>query len=299
MLKAKIKITILILIGLLAINGFVIAADTKLINPKIKNSQPYSEAVIDLTNTHRKSLGLSDLTINPRLNQAAVNKANDMLKRGYFSHTSPDGQKFSQWIKDIDYEYFYVGENLAIDFDEPQEAFDAWLKSEKHRQNIERTEFQEIGVASLKGKFQNHETWVIVQLFGTRVLGENELSLGSNSYSLAGNYFYEADKTNWSAFNYTLNFLCLFLLAYIFYLFKQNKKLPQSAEAQHFDMLYFTAQSAKLKTPWPERFDNTQKYLKSENLNTSARTSKQNNRLPKMPTTRITIEANQLHCRKN
>lgn len=135
-----------------------------------------TEEIVQLTNTYRQGLGLNSLSVNPRLTQAAIDRARDILAKQYFNHVSPDGRKFSDWVKDVGYKYFYVGENLAIDFNNSQEVFEAWLKSDGHRQNLERPEYQEIGVASLQGEFNNRPTAVVVQLFGSRVLGATELA---------------------------------------------------------------------------------------------------------------------------
>ncbi|MFA6228326.1 MAG: CAP domain-containing protein [Patescibacteria group bacterium] len=146
-----------------------------------------AQEIVQLTNTYRQSLELNDLSVNPRLTQAAIDRAKDILAKQYFGHISPDGKKFSDWVKDTGYKYFYVGENLAIDFNNSQEVFEAWLKSDGHRQNLERGEYQEIGVASLRGEFKNQPTSVVVQLFGSRVLGANELNLPNTAG--ADNYF--------------------------------------------------------------------------------------------------------------
>lgn len=137
--------------------------------------------LVELTNEYRLESGLQPLTVNPRLTQAAVNKAKDILAKQYFNHTSPDGRKFSDWIKDVNYDYFYVGENLAIDFTKPQDIFTAWLNSPKHKENIIRPEFQEIGIADISGEFENHPTQIVVQLFGSRVLGVSETSTPSST----------------------------------------------------------------------------------------------------------------------
>jgi len=160
------------------------------------NGYEAASELIRLTNAYRKRLGLSELAVNPRLTQAAINKANDLLAKQYFSHTSPEGHRFSDWVKDVNYAYFYVGENLAMDFDTPQEIFDAWIKSEKHRENIERPEFQEIGIADLRGKFDNQETSMVVQLFGSRVLSVSELSEATASPNMIDNYFGSISDSN-------------------------------------------------------------------------------------------------------
>lgn len=147
------------------------------IYPKIisaDNLEISAQELIQMTNNYRESLGLNALKVNPRLTQAAVNKARDLLAKQYFNHTSPDGKKFSDWIKEVNYKYFYVGENLAIDFDNNQNLFGAWLDSPTHQDNIIKSQYQEIGLAVLKGKLNNQPTTVVVQLFGTRILGEAE-----------------------------------------------------------------------------------------------------------------------------
>jgi len=125
--------------------------------------------LVKLTNDYRIKNDLPPLAVNARLVQAAVNKAKDMLSQGYFDHTSPQGKKFSEWIKEVGYQYFYVGENLAIDYDTAAEIFNAWINSPSHRENILRPQFQEIGIAALRGKFKNRPTLAVVQLFGTRI----------------------------------------------------------------------------------------------------------------------------------
>ncbi|MEK7167975.1 MAG: CAP domain-containing protein, partial [Patescibacteria group bacterium] len=122
--------------------------------------------LIQMTNDYRLSRGLSSLNINPRLTQAAVNKAQDLLAKDYFSHTSPQGKRFSEWIKEVNYQYFYVGENLAIDFADNEDLFEAWLESRSHRENIVRPQYQEIGMTALSGDFNGRETTVVVQVFG-------------------------------------------------------------------------------------------------------------------------------------
>jgi uncharacterized protein YkwD len=149
--------------------------------------------LINTTNEYRQTLDLDTLKPNPRLTQAAVNKAYDLLTNQYFEHTSPDGKKFSQWIKDVNYNYFYVGENLAIDFDSNETIFQAWLDSPTHRENIIKPQYQEIGVAVVEGKYKNRQTVVVVQLFGSRVMGNGEPT--SDEYEpledFTSNYFLE------------------------------------------------------------------------------------------------------------
>ncbi len=134
------------------------------------NSEVSANDLINLTNQYRVNRGLKPLTPNARLTQAALNHANDIISKDYFDHTSPDGKKFSDWIKEVNYNYFYVGENLAIDFDNDSRAFQAWVESPGHLANIEKPQYQEIGVATVRGKMKGRMTTIMVQMFGSRLL---------------------------------------------------------------------------------------------------------------------------------
>jgi hypothetical protein len=122
-------------------------------------------ALIQLTNQERQSLGLPTLKENPQLTQAAYQKAADMLAQDYFSHWSPTGVSPWYWFKKEGYNYQIAGENLAIGFLDSDEVVRAWLNSPSHRDNLLNPNFQEIGLAVLKGDFQGSETTVVVQLF--------------------------------------------------------------------------------------------------------------------------------------
>lgn len=122
--------------------------------------------IIDTTNEIRNNLGLNKLIPNTLLIAAARQKANDIFKYQSFQHNL-NGEKFSSWVKKTNYEYYYVGENLAINFTTSEKVIDAWLDSETHRKNIVNENFKEIGVAVVDGEFQNKKTTVIVQIFGS------------------------------------------------------------------------------------------------------------------------------------
>src|SRR6478752_7781386 len=55
-------------------------------------------ALESLVNDERANMGLSALHENPQLDLAAQLKAEDMVKKGYFNHISPDGITPWQWI---------------------------------------------------------------------------------------------------------------------------------------------------------------------------------------------------------
>ena len=122
--------------------------------------------LIFLTNQERLKNHLAPLFPNQTLAQAALNKASDLFNEQYFAHNSPAGKKFSAWIKEVNYSYLIVGENLAEGFSADDKIIQAWMNSPTHRQNILRPEFKEIGMAVMKGELKGKKTKMVVQIFG-------------------------------------------------------------------------------------------------------------------------------------
>jgi len=124
--------------------------------------------LIEMTNSARQYQGLSVLTENDVLNKAAYLKAKDMLEKDYFAHYSPTGISPWHWVSLAGYSYKSAGENLAIGFYESDQVHQAWMNSPGHAKNILNPNYQEIGIAVLKGNFQGGQTTVVVQYFGTK-----------------------------------------------------------------------------------------------------------------------------------
>jgi len=128
-----------------------------------------SGQVAEQTNAQRQALGLSQLTINAKLSQAALAKAQDMFNNQYWSHTSPSGVTPWNFIRDSGYTYKVAGENLARDFSNTPDMVSAWMASPTHRDNIVNPKYQEIGIAVVDGQLLGYETTLVVQMFGTKL----------------------------------------------------------------------------------------------------------------------------------
>ncbi len=154
-----------------------------------------AEKLIELTNQERIKSGLNELTANQLLTQAAYNKGFDILKAQSFKHNLND-RKFSEWIKDTGYKYSYAGENLAIDFVTNEGVIDAWLNSETHKKNILNSFYEEIGIAIMEGQFNNQNTTLVVQIFGTppkNIVKPKIMGINSGDYPVNENYYLPAN----------------------------------------------------------------------------------------------------------
>ena len=123
--------------------------------------------LMSFVNQSRQSSGLQPLVESKKLDQAAQLKAEDMVQKQYFSHTSPQGVSPWYWFKTIGYNYKYAGENLAIGFFDSKEVYEAWLNSPSHKANLLNSNYKEIGTAVLGG-FGSNNAVVVVQLFGSQ-----------------------------------------------------------------------------------------------------------------------------------
>lgn len=127
---------------------------------------------LQLVNRDRQQRGLHALSANALLNQVAQQHAEDMIRRGYFSHHSPEGTTPTQRVRQAGGQ-LTAGENI-MNYQAgtyiPQNPTlvaqfqDGFMNSPGHRGNILKSNFAHFGfgIASTPDKSRI----VAVQLFG-------------------------------------------------------------------------------------------------------------------------------------
>lgn len=125
-------------------------------------------AVLARVNAERRRAGVSPLKANPLLDRAAQRHAEDMLRRGYFAHESPEGDKVRERARDAGYDWRAIGENIALGQTSVDEVMDTWMKSPGHRRNILDPDFKELGVGLALGRSGDSHRVLWAQAFGTR-----------------------------------------------------------------------------------------------------------------------------------
>ncbi|MCC8101643.1 MAG: leucine-rich repeat protein [Clostridiales bacterium] len=111
-------------------------------------------AVLELVNQERTSEGLSALTMDAELLEAAMQRAAEITID--FSHTRPSG------LSCVTVSSKAMGENIAMGFSSASSVMNGWMNSEGHRANILTSDYQSIGI----GCFTQGGTVYWVQLFG-------------------------------------------------------------------------------------------------------------------------------------
>ena len=131
------------------------------------NVDAMKQDIIDRTNALRKENGIAALTTSDKLMQAAQVRAEEMAASGAYSHTRPDGRKYTT-VTDCK----YVGENIQLigewqmpNTSLPAAAVDGWQNSAAHLENMLNTRYGEIGIGLSQGTVMGEPYWYCVQLF--------------------------------------------------------------------------------------------------------------------------------------
>jgi uncharacterized protein YkwD len=116
--------------------------------------------------------------VNAELAAAAGQHSREMVRDGYFEHDGLDrsyGRRLQAYYPVGDYRRWSVGENLA--WGSPtisaREVVRLWMRSPKHRENLLRRSWLEVGVSAVHavaapGVFQGLDVTVVTFDFGRR-----------------------------------------------------------------------------------------------------------------------------------
>lgn len=115
-------------------------------------------AILCLHNKVRAEHNLPALRENKRLRKAALGHSKDMVRDGFFEHTTPEGVTMVERILRAKYvredEGWALGENLAWgtgSYGTPRGTIESWLGSPGHRANLLRRNYREVGIGIVLG----------------------------------------------------------------------------------------------------------------------------------------------------
>jgi hypothetical protein len=165
-------------------------------------STAFQQRIFDLTNQYRIERGVSPLVYDSRLNIAAEKYSESMAIGDFTGHTSPSG---STPTSRANVQGFPggVGENLGYGYRSPDEAFQGWINSPGHRDNILNPDYQSIGIGYYRlGNDTGNANWndYWTQKFGLAA-GDNSSPVDIHPKptvnrffdSLTGTHFYTTD----------------------------------------------------------------------------------------------------------
>jgi len=114
--------------------------------------------VLCLINERRAAAGLRSVAPNNKLRAAGLRHSTEMVRAGYFGHTSLSGISFVDRILDTGYtrrvRNWVIGENLVWgsgELSSPAALVRSWMNSPPHRANLLKPRFREVGIAAVRG----------------------------------------------------------------------------------------------------------------------------------------------------
>ena len=127
------------------------------------------DGLLTQTNSQRQRSKKPALRINFKLAQAAQDKAQDMVRRNYWSHITPDGKAPWIFIDNTGYVYKKAGENLAYGFNSSSDTVYGWMNSFPHRENILDKDYSEVGfgIANSSDFIDQGPETVVVAMYGS------------------------------------------------------------------------------------------------------------------------------------
>lgn len=115
---------------------------------KISVDEKAEKQMFDLVNNERSSRGITGLDSDSKLQNAARKHCIDMIKRGYFSHFTPEGLSPFDRMNKGNIAYIYAGENLAFS-PSVTAAMQGLMNSPGHKANILSKDFGKIGIGAI------------------------------------------------------------------------------------------------------------------------------------------------------
>ena len=100
--------------------------------------------VYEITNNYRSLVGVSSLTLDSSLVEAASIRAKELSDS--FSHTRPNGSSCFTVLSELGISYGTAGENIAAGYSSSQSVMEGWRFSSGHYQNIISSKFKKIGI---------------------------------------------------------------------------------------------------------------------------------------------------------
>lgn len=107
--------------------------------------------VFDLVNIERDKAGLEALEWDDELAAVARAHSEDMVSRGFFDHTDPDGLSPFDRMRNAGIDYTAAAENIAAGASTAEAVMQMWMNSDGHRANILDPDMKKIGVGAAQG----------------------------------------------------------------------------------------------------------------------------------------------------
>jgi Cysteine-rich secretory protein family len=125
--------------------------------------RPSVDAILCIVNVERTVRGLPPVARDARLDAAALGHSEDMVRRSYFDHVSPEGEGPDGRASRAGYPFRSLYENIALGQVTAREAMTGWMRSPGHCPGVLAPDVADMGVG-MGGPGRYGRTWT--QMFG-------------------------------------------------------------------------------------------------------------------------------------
>lgn len=109
------------------------------------------EQMVELVNEHRRSVRCPELVWMQAVANTAQGHSDDMARRNYFNHESPEGQGPGDRLRAQGVTFRSMGENIALHPGSPRDVLTQWLASPGHRRNLDQCSYTHHGIGVRDG----------------------------------------------------------------------------------------------------------------------------------------------------
>lgn len=117
---------------------------------EFKVSPQAEKEMFNLVNKERQSRGIRSLEWDEKMAEVGRRHCEDMFRRGYFSHNTPEGLTPFDRMQNAGITFNFAGENLAL-APNVELAHKGLMQSKGHRENILEANFGKLGVGAIDG----------------------------------------------------------------------------------------------------------------------------------------------------
>lgn len=112
----------------------------------VSNPQATAHELLTAMNAERRAHGLRKLHLDKALSRAAQAHVDDMIRRNYFGHATPEGVMPMKRAAKAGYKGCMVAENLSYSWKTVDLAMAGWMQSQGHRANMLNGEMKDVGI---------------------------------------------------------------------------------------------------------------------------------------------------------
>lgn len=134
-------------------------------------------------NLYRNQQGVTLLEISDNLTKASINHLGYLIDDGFISHTGSNESTLSDRIKNNQVTSLVYGEIIGFS-QSLDDLFNAWIKSDSHRDVISDSRWNQVGVGLVK----KDSTYISVITFSYGLIKSTTFRISNNFIEISGEY---------------------------------------------------------------------------------------------------------------